>query len=87
MATARTSKTPADEKTSPAENEAQHLTEPLQKSVDEAEDRGLLGVEVDPTNNTAYTYAGVIAGEPTPETDPDHARNVRQRLDDDARQR
>lgn len=59
----------------------------VQKAVDKAEERGLLGVEVDPTPNENYTVAGVLAGAPTPETDPDHARQVRQQLDDDARQR
>lgn len=59
----------------------------VQKAVDKAEERGLLGVEVDPTPNDNYTVAGVLAGAPTPETDPDHARQVRQQLDDDARQR
>lgn len=59
----------------------------VQKVVDEAEDKGYLGVEVDPTPDAHYTVAGVLAGEPTPETDPGHAREVRQKLDDDARQR
>lgn len=59
----------------------------VQKAVDEAEDKGYLGVEVDPTPDAHYTVAGVLAGEPTPETDPGHAREVRQKLDDDARQR
>ncbi|WP_225320650.1 hypothetical protein [Streptomyces luteolifulvus] len=58
-----------------------------QKTIDRAEERGLLGVEVDPTPNENYTVAGVLAGAPTPETDLDHARQVRQQLDDDARQR
>ncbi len=58
-----------------------------QKAVDEAENKGYIGVPVDPTDKHAYTVAGVVAGEPTPETDPDHARNVRQKLDDDARRR
>ena len=59
----------------------------VQKAVDKAEEKGFLGVEVDPTPDRAYTVAGVIAGEPTPETHPDHAREVRQKLDDDARGR
>jgi hypothetical protein len=59
----------------------------VQKAVDKAEEKGYLGVEVDPTPDAHYTVAGVLAGEPTPETDPGHAREVRQKLDDDARQR
>lgn len=61
--------------------------EEVQKAVDAAEDKGYVGVPVDPTDKHAYTVAGVIAGEPTPETDPEHARKVRQQLDDAARQR
>ena len=59
----------------------------VQKAVDAAEDKGYLGVEVDPTPDSHYTVAGVTAGKPTPETDLDHARDVRQKLDDDARLR
>jgi hypothetical protein len=59
----------------------------VQKTVDEAEDKGYLGVEVDPTPNEHYTVEGVLAGKPTPETDADHAKSVRQQLDDDARSR
>ncbi|MCY0928309.1 hypothetical protein OTB20_19330 [Streptomyces sp. H27-H1] len=59
----------------------------IQKVVDEAEERGFLGVEVDQTPNENYTVAGVLAGKPTPETNPEHARKIRQQLDDDARSR
>ncbi|MFI6491218.1 hypothetical protein [Streptomyces sp. NPDC050564] len=59
----------------------------VQKAVDAAEEKGYLGVEVDPTPDAHYTVAGVLAGKPTPETDGDHAREVRQQLDDAARQR
>ena len=59
----------------------------VQKVVDEGEAKGYLGVPVDPTPKENYTVAGVIAGKPTPETDPDHAREVRQQLDDADRQR
>ncbi|MFE5332559.1 hypothetical protein ACFRCG_39895 [Embleya sp. NPDC056575] len=50
---------------------------PLQEATDEATERGFLGVETDPTPNSAYTVAGVLAGEPTPETDPDAAAAAR----------
>ena len=33
-------------------------------------------VDVDPTPNHAYTVAGVLAGEPTPETDAAQAEKV-----------
>lgn len=59
----------------------------VQKAVDEAEDKGYLGVEVDPTPDEHYSVSGVLAGKPTPETDPDHAREVRQKLEDDSRAR
>lgn len=59
----------------------------VQEVADMAEDRGYLGAPVDPTPKENYTVAGVLAGKPTPETDSVHAREVRQRLDDEARQR
>ena len=59
----------------------------VQKAVDEAEGKGYIGVPVDPTPKENYTVAGVLAGKPTPETDSDHARQVRQELDDAARKR
>jgi hypothetical protein len=43
----------------------------VQKVVDEAEDRGLYGVEVDQTPNEHYTVPGQVAGKPVPETDAD----------------
>jgi hypothetical protein len=59
----------------------------VQKAFDTAEDKGYIGVPVDPTPKENYTVAGVLAGKPTPETDSGHAREVRQQLDDEARQR
>jgi hypothetical protein len=74
----------AERKTAAPKDAAQ---QEVQKAVDKAEERGLLGVEVDPTPNENYTVAGVLAGAPTPETDADHARQVRQQLDDESRAR
>jgi hypothetical protein len=74
----------AERKTAAPKDEAQ---QEVQKVFDEAEDKGFLGVSVDPTPKDHYTVAGVIAGKPTPETDAGHAREVRQKLDDDARAR
>jgi hypothetical protein len=48
----------------------------VQAQVDKETEQGFIGVEVDPTPNSAYTVAGVTSGEPTPETDPDQARKV-----------
>ena len=59
----------------------------VQTAVDEASEKGYLGVEVDPTPDSHYTVTGVLEGKPTPETDLGHAREVRLKLDDDARQR
>lgn len=52
-----------------------------QKVTDASEGQGFYGVAVDPTDNHAYTVAGVLAGEATPETDTEHAVAVRQHLD------
>ncbi|MFJ4808495.1 hypothetical protein [Streptomyces longwoodensis] len=73
----------AERKSAPKDEAQQEV----QKVFDEAEDKGYLGVPVDPTPKEHYTVAGVVAGKPTPETDPDHAREVRQQRDDADRQR
>lgn len=44
-------------------------TAELQKTFDEAAEKGYFGVSPDPTPREHYTVAGVIAGKPTPETD------------------
>lgn len=59
----------------------------IQRITDEGEEQGFLGVEVDPTPNEHYTVQGVTSGKSTPESDPEYAHEVRQRLDDDARTR
>lgn len=41
----------------------------VQAAVDEETDRGLAGLEIDPTPNENYTVSGVTSGKPTPETD------------------
>lgn len=43
----------------------------VQKTVDEAENKGHLGTVPDSTPNENYTVAGVTAGKPTPETTSD----------------
>jgi hypothetical protein len=52
----------------------------VQEKVDREEEQGFRGVEVDPTPNENYSVAGVLAGKPTPETDPEHAEQVRREL-------
>lgn len=63
----------ATAKDKPAENLAADADAPgnaeMQKTVDKAEEQGFYGVEVDPTDNKAYTVDGVTSGAPTPETD------------------
>ncbi|GHH58128.1 hypothetical protein [Streptomyces candidus] len=59
----------------------------IQRVTDEAEEKGFFGTEVDPTPNENYTLQGVTSGAPTPESDPQYAREVRHKLDDEARQR
>lgn len=51
--------------------------EQVQAKMDEEQEQGFRGVKVDPTPNEHYTVAGVIAGKPTPETDPDAAAEAR----------
>jgi hypothetical protein len=50
----------------------------VQQATDEAEDQGFVGVKVDPTPDEHYTVAGVVAGKPTPETDPEAAAKAAQ---------
>jgi hypothetical protein len=49
----------------------------VQAKVDKETAQGFRGTEVDPTPNENYTVAGVVAGKPTPETDPDSANTAR----------
>jgi hypothetical protein len=63
------------------------VAQAIQKATDEAEEQGYFGTAVDPTPNENYTLKGVTSGAPTPESHPEYAREVRHKLDDDARQR
>lgn len=49
----------------------------VQAKADKETKQGFRGVETDPTPNENYTVDGVLAGKPTPETDRDHAEQVR----------
>lgn len=53
----------------------------VQKAKDEEDAQGFVGGKVDPTPDEHYTVAGVIAGKPTPETDPDHRAEVRKQTE------
>lgn len=55
-----------------------------QEQVDEEQKKGYRGDKVDPTPNEHYTVPGVLAGLPTPETDPEHAHKVRSELQEKA---
>lgn len=52
----------------PAEDAGQRE---VQQRVDKENAQGFVGIEVDVTDNHAYTVAGVLAGEETPESHPD----------------
>jgi hypothetical protein len=45
--------------------------EQVQETMDAEQEQGFRGVKTDPTPDEHYTVAGVTAGKPTPETDPD----------------
>lgn len=73
-----TRKTADDDATkSPEKLPVDPVAKVVQKAMDEATEKGFLGVEVDPTPNSAYTLSGVMAGEPTPETDAEAAKAAR----------
>lgn len=50
----------------------------VQENMDEINDRGLFGTEIDPTPNDHYTVEGVTSGKPTPETDEKAAAAARE---------
>lgn len=84
MAASRSNK-PAGEPENQPVPEGDDVAKAVQHATDKAQEQGFYGVETDPTPNEHYTVAGVTEGKPTPETDPHHAREVRQQLDDSAR--
>lgn len=49
-----------------------------QEIIDREASQGFRGSEVDSTPNENYTVAGVTSGAPTPETDVESAKQVRQ---------
>jgi hypothetical protein len=66
----------ADEKKDSAKSEGRAAAEDsgeaeVQAKVDEAEAQGYFGQAVDETPRENYTLEGVVAGAPTPETDPE----------------
>lgn len=76
MAAARPSK-PADEPKNQDVPADDQVAKEVQRVTDRAQEQGFYGVETDPTPNDHYTVAGVVAGKPTPETDPEAAESAR----------
>lgn len=62
-----------EKKVTDPDKQTDEAAEQVQAAVDKETEQGFAGVEVDPTPNENYTVAGVTAGLPTPETDPDAA--------------
>lgn len=54
----------------------QAATEQVADNLSESLERGYWGAVSDPTPNENYTVQGVTSGAPTPETDPELARQV-----------
>ena len=50
----------------------------IEEKVQKESAQGFRGIEVDPTPNENYTVAGVTSGAPTPETDVESAKEVRE---------
>lgn len=49
----------------------------IQAKVDKENAQGFRGIETDSTPNANYTVSGVVSGAPTPETDVESAKKVR----------
>lgn len=54
----------------------------VQARADKESEQGFRGAETDPTPNENYTVSGVTSGRPTPETDREQARKVREHQDE-----
>jgi hypothetical protein len=63
---------------SPSAKATRSMVTHLNEQFAREEKQGFRGQEVDPTPNEAYTVAGVTSGAPTPETDVQLAKDVRQ---------
>lgn len=53
----------------------------VQAQVDKETEQGYRGIKADPTPDEHYSVDGVTSGKPTPETDKDQARKVRDHLE------
>lgn len=73
----------ADDEANDGKADLEVDTSSVQKAVDKEQEQGFRGTKVDPTPNSAYTVAGVTAGEPTPETDPELRAQARTRAFND----
>lgn len=78
--------TPAGRKAKADTAAADTSTQEVQAQVDQENEQGFRGVEVDPTPNENYSVAGVTSGAPTPETDNKAAETARKAQADSARQ-
>lgn len=63
--------------TTPPEKPTPDTGNGLQAAADNETEQGFRGIGVDPTDNKAYTVAGVTSGMPTPETDAEAAKTAR----------
>lgn len=59
-----------------AESKTDKAHTQVDKAVAAEEEQGFRGVKADPTPNEHYTIDGVVAGKPTPETDPKQAEKA-----------
>lgn len=64
--------------TTSASSQSAKATSEIDAKINAENAQGFRGVEVDSTPNENYTVAGVTSGAPTPETDVDSAKKVRQ---------
>lgn len=59
-----------------AEKADDAVSRQVSANIEKELEQGFRGTEVDPTPNENYTLRGVVAGKPTPETDPKAAKEV-----------
>jgi hypothetical protein len=73
-----TEKNQSPKRASASTDAAKASKEDLQAAFDEANEQGYFGTVPDPTPNENYTVKGVTSGAPTPETDADLRKQVRE---------
>ncbi|AGL13872.1 hypothetical protein [Actinoplanes sp. N902-109] len=80
-ASKETKQAPAAPPPARADTDVSGSVQEVQARMDEITEQGYQGTSTDPTPNENYTVGGVTSGAPTPETDKDAARAVREHLD------